>query len=49
MTTKKGPVVVQSDPDNVKTVILDRWPAENEKTSALRKKIKGIRGRRGPE
>lgn len=37
---KAEEVKVERDPDNRRTVILDRWPTEKEKTKALREKIR---------
>lgn len=34
---------IKADPQNPKTVILDRWPDESEKNQAFNDKVKSIR------
>lgn len=42
MPTKSKPVV-QKDPDNRRTVILDRWPTKVEKDAGVRDEIRKVR------
>jgi len=34
-----GPVNVKADPSNPRTIVLDRWPTQREKTKLLAKEI----------
>jgi len=43
MAPAKAAPKVTSDPDNPRTVKLDRWPIEREKTKAFRAKVASIR------
>ena len=42
MATSKAPVI-KTDPNNPRTVILDRWPTEKEKTKLFRDQVTKIR------
>jgi len=45
MTTRKAKsgVQIEKDPDNRRTVILDRWPTEAEKNAGIGADIKKVR------
>ena len=45
MPTKPRPSgpVVKKDPDNSRTIILDRWPTKEEKDAGVREEIKKVR------